>query len=138
MQKETTGPWLPVLLDQKIQRAGLGAELHLAMGTMAMPMSEPGARAEHSYNPSSLQTFFPAPPLPVQHCPAVLTAPLLGSSEQGEDKLRNSPWGSAGHPSTFLLPKHSADPQPVQDCPSHLPGWEENESSRSQQGILIL
>lgn len=37
LQKENTA-----LLDQKIQKAGLGAELHLAMGTMAMLIRSQG------------------------------------------------------------------------------------------------
>lgn len=127
LQKENTA-----LLDQKIQKAELGAELHLAMGTMAMPMSEPGARVEHNYKPSSLQTFFPAPPLPVPALPCCADCSTAGKLRTRRRQTQQQPMGFC------RSPQHSGDPQPVQDCPSHLRGWEENESSRSQQGILIL
>lgn len=71
LQKETTGLWLPALLDQKIWKTGLGAEQHLAMSTMNQ---EPGL-STITAQIQELPDLLPAPPLPVEawlckHCQA--------------------------------------------------------------------
>lgn len=78
-----------------------------------MPMGEPGARADLSTVTAQIQQLpdplpsssSPCEGLAVQALPCrVLTAPLLGSSKQGEAKL-SSPWGPAGPQQVSCFPR---------------------------------